>query len=216
MGVGRIYAPVACALWLSMTAPLAAPAGSAAPEAAETGESLSQAMAVERPELNPAPEGIDRVGGAFFAMPWQPRALGDPDMVIDRVMAEAVDRAHRRVADADLTESGNNATTTELDSGWDDFGALTVEHRLRRLRQITNLIPEKGTAEERLLEADSRFGQNDTPVGASNDWEVLRYLKQAFRSIQDGTFFTRERMAILAAGLLAVGVLSRVTAMRSR
>jgi hypothetical protein len=216
MGVGRIYAPVALALWLGMTAPLAAPAGSAVPEASATGESLSQTMAVERPELNPAPEGIERVGGSFVAMPSQPGALGDPDMVIDRVIAEALDRAHRRVADADLAESGRNATTTELDSGWDDFGSLTAEHRLRRLRQITNLIPEKGTADERLLEADPRYGQNDVQVAASNDWEILRYLREAFRSIKDGTFFTRERVAILAAGLLAVGVLSRVTAMRSR
>jgi hypothetical protein len=216
MGVGRIYAPVAFALWMGMTAPLAAPAGPAVPEASATGDSLAQAMAAERPELHPSPEGIDRVGGAFVAMPWQPGALGDPDTVIDRVMAEAVDRAHRRVADADLAESGDNATTAELDSGWDGWGALLPEHRLRRLRQISNLIPEKGTAEERLLEADPRFGQNDEPVAARNDWEILRYLKQAFRSIQDGTFFTRERIAILAAGLLAVGVLSSVTAMRGR
>jgi hypothetical protein len=221
MGVGRRIGPVAIAFLLGITAPLAAPAGNAMPETSGTGhEPLAIAVATDRGELTPpAPESIDRVGGGgFVTMPWQPGALGDPDVVIDRVMAEAVDRAHRRIVDADLSaEAGDDiATLTELDSGWDGWNALLPEHRLRRLRQIANLIPEHAGHEERVLEFDSRYTQTASSEGGGVHEELmmLRYLKDALKSMQNGTFFTRERVALLLGGLLAIGLLSRVATLR--
>jgi hypothetical protein len=218
MCVGRIVRSVAVGAWL----------GSAAlwPALADTPPLPGEAWTSPDASSLVPPEGsdFDRVGGGgFVAMPWQPRALGDPDMVIDRVMSEALDRAHRRVSVTDLeADAGEQAVTlSDMDSGWEGMGELMAEHRLRRLRQIANLLPDSAGAKDYSYTPSADSGEA-LPINASTarlaaeDVLMLRILKEMMTSIQNGTFFTKERIAVALLLVFGIAVLSRAAALRGR
>jgi hypothetical protein len=215
MGTGRIAFAAAAMLWLALPA-LAAPSEADA----AGGKLLADGAELTLETSGAAADSIDRVGGGgFVAISWRPGTLGDPDALIEQAVIEAVDRGHRRVTAADLeADPDGHLTLAQLDSGWDDFGALTPEHQLRRLRQLANLLTERAPASERLLELEARVAAPGvaTTVGRSDEGLFTRSLKDALKSLQNGTFFTPERIAIAVAFLLAVATLTRLRHLRGR
>jgi hypothetical protein len=208
MGLGRIAVAAAAMLGWAMASPLAAPDGVAASE----GKPLIEHA---EPTLEPsgaASDSIDRVGRGFVAITWRPGTLGDPDALLEQAVLDAVDRAHRRISATDLdAEAGDgHPTLAALDSGWDDFSSISPEHQLRRLRQVANLLTERAPTNERLLEVDLRTGGEVVISGRTDDMFLLRMFKEAVKSLQNGTFFTPERIAVIAALLLAVVMLTRL------
>lgn len=214
MQLGRIALAAAAMLWL-------VPSTMAAPNAVGAAEVGLLAEPAE-PTLD-APgavgDSLERVGRGFVALSWRPGTLGDPDALIEQALVEAVDRAHRRVSPADLDAEPGDAqpTLTALDSGWDEFSTLTPEHQLRRLRQVANLLSERAPSSERVLEFDASVPRGDVVISARNDdMQILRMLKDTLKSVQNGTFFTPERLAIAGALLLALITLSRLRYLSGR
>jgi len=215
MDIGRIALAAAAMLWLA--SPVVAASGEAG---GPGGRLLADDAELALETAGVAADSIDRVGGGFVASSWRPGTLGDPDALIEQAVIEAVDRGHRRVsaADLDADPSDGHPTLTQLDSGWDDFGTLTPEHQLRRLRQVANLLAERAPAGERLLDFEARAGAPGVPmtVGRSDEGMFARHLKDALKSLQNGTFFTPERIAIAVAFLLAIAMLTRLRQFRGR
>jgi hypothetical protein len=214
MRLGPVAIAAAAMFGWAVASPQAAPDGAAANE----GKPLIEHA---EPALEPsgaASDPIDRVGRGFVAITWRPGTLGDPDALLEQAVLDAVDRAHRRISPADLDAEAGDAhpTLAVLDSGWDDFSTISPEHQLRRLRQLANLLAERAPTNERLVEVDVRTGAEVVISGRSDDMFMLRLLKEAFKSVQNGTFFTPERIAIIGALLLAVVMLTRLRHLRGR
>jgi hypothetical protein len=210
MGIGRIALAAAAMLWLA--SPVRAAPGETD---AAGGRLLADGADLALETSGVASDSIDRVGGGFVASSWRPGTLGDPDALIEQAVVDAVDRGHRRVsaADLDADAADGHPTLDQLDSGWDDFGTLTPEHQLRRLRQLANLLAERAPTSERLLEFEARAAPArdvTTVIGRSDEGLFIRNLKDALKSVQNGTFFTPERIALGVAFLLAVGMLTRL------
>ena len=217
MGKGRVAFAAAAMLWLAL------PALAASGEAdAAGGKLLADGAELLLETSGAAADSIDRVGGGrFVAISWRPGTLGDPDLLIEQAVREAVDRGHRRVsaADLDAEPADGHPTLAQLDSGWDDFSTLTPEHQLRRLRQLANLLAERAPSPERLLELEAQAAPAPAAtgvIGRNDEGLFIRHLKDALKSFQNGTFFTPERIAIAVAFLLAVVTLTRLSQLRSR
>jgi len=214
MGVDRLRGSAA-ALWLSilMGSASAEPASPEWPDAAMLSgivQPLVPISAFDRAAIN-------RVGnGAFLASPWVAPPLGEPDSVIDRMLVEALERAHRRVVTGDLHLASNADTPNmaDLDSGWDVLASADSGDRNRRLRQAASLLPSQ-EANGSWEDAQSTELAAAVPIaGPGNETSMLRSLRNAFISMKDGTFFTRERVILIAAGLLTIGLLSHLRSTR--
>lgn len=160
---------------------------------------------------------INRVGnGAFLASPWAASALGEPDSMIDRMLVEALERAHRRVATSDLHPGGSAdaPTIADLDSGWDVLASTDSGDRNRRLRQAASFLPSQ-EANDSWADAQSAAPAAGVPIaGPGNETSMLRTLRSAFASMKDGTFFTRERVILIAVGLFTIGLFSHLRSTR--
>ena len=217
MGVGRTCRSVAAALvWLGWTA--LTWAGTNAP-AWPDGDLLAGAVERSVPARETDRAAIDRVGeDKFIASPWTPAVLGEPGPLIDRVLAEAFERAHRRVvaADTQVEEGPTIPTLADLDSGWDILAASDIGDRSRRLRMIAELVPVGDNLD---VWAGQELQASDEPptevhAGSGTDTLIIRFFKDALGSFKSGTFFTRERIAVALGVLLTIGVFSHVRASR--
>ena len=195
------------AVWLMGASP-----GGAASNSAKwpDGDAIASALQPPAPASRPPAEAaLNEVAGRFVATPPLPVTFGEPQVVVDRLVAESLAAGHWRATSREIEHPDREwSAEAEADNFWPGLTIAPGDDRFRRLRPVADFLRETAPSDV-VGGADLPPMANEAVASAKDGW-LIRMLKDLVKPTEQGHLITRERLLIAVFAVAALSGLVRL------